>query len=384
MSKPEALRNIGIFAHVDAGKTTLSEQLLLRSGAIREAGSVDRGTAHTDMLPIEQRRGISVKATCVRLRWRDTEINWIDTPGHTDFSTEIERSLWALDGAVLVISAPEGVEPQTELLFQALHRERVPVILFLNKCDRPNIDLETVLRQIRRRLSSAVIPLDENLVESVCAEDEELMERYLLEEPVSLEEARASLGRMTREGSAFPLLRGSALRGEGVDPLLDAMLDFLPAPETTRSELCGIAFAAQPDLAARLCSGLYLAAHISVKGGNDHFAAKHRRAVRDLCNGIQILSLSLISFAFFDLYFQEKVARRSALASGHAFSLQADLLPAVDACRNVYLQGDRPAGGGIGIADQPVSPQSRVIKIHSDPGGHVRAVSLRNPPSPEL
>ena len=247
MSKPEALRNIGIFAHVDAGKTTLSEQLLLRSGAIREAGSVDRGTAHTDMLPIEQRRGISVKATCVRLRWRDTEINWIDTPGHTDFSAEIERSLWALDGTVLVISAPEGVEPQTELLFQALHRERVPVILFLNKCDRPNIDLETVLRQIRRRLSSAVIPLDENLVESVCAEDEELMERYLLEEPVSLEEARASLGRMTREGFAFPLLRGSALRGEGVDPLLDAMLDFLPAPETTRSELCGIAFAAQPD-----------------------------------------------------------------------------------------------------------------------------------------
>ena len=97
------IRNIGIFAHVDAGKTTLSEQLLMHSGAIRRIGSVDEGTAHTDNLPVEQRRGISVKATCVSLTWKDTAINLIDTPGHVDFSAEVERSLWALDGAVLVI-----------------------------------------------------------------------------------------------------------------------------------------------------------------------------------------------------------------------------------------------------------------------------------------
>ena len=116
-----ALRNIGIFAHVDAGKTTLSEQLLIHAGAIRKAGSVDEGTAHTDDLPVEQRRGISVKATCVRLGWRNVNINLIDTPGHVDFSAEVERSLWALDAAVLVVCGVEGVEPQTETLFHALN-----------------------------------------------------------------------------------------------------------------------------------------------------------------------------------------------------------------------------------------------------------------------
>lgn len=105
----QTIRNIGIFAHVDAGKTTLSEQLLAHAGAIRQTGSVDQGTAHTDNLPIEQRRGISVKATCVRMVWRDTAIHLIDTPGHVDFSAEVERSLWALDAAVLVICGVEGV-----------------------------------------------------------------------------------------------------------------------------------------------------------------------------------------------------------------------------------------------------------------------------------
>ena len=114
------MRNIGIFAHVDAGKTTLSEQMLLKAGAIRAAGAVDSGTAHTDTLPVEQQRGISVRAKCVRLTWRGEAINLIDTPGHTDFSAEIERSLWALDGAVIVVSGAEGVQPQTELLFEAL------------------------------------------------------------------------------------------------------------------------------------------------------------------------------------------------------------------------------------------------------------------------
>ena len=114
------IRNIGIFAHVDAGKTTLSEQLLMHAGAIRRVGSVDEGTAHTDNLPVEQRRGISVKATCVSLNWRDTAINLIDTPGHVDFSAEVERSLWALDAAVVVVCAVEGVQPHTETLFQAL------------------------------------------------------------------------------------------------------------------------------------------------------------------------------------------------------------------------------------------------------------------------
>jgi len=127
---------IGILAHVDAGKTTLSEQILLLSGAIRKKGSVDSGTAHTDTLPVEQRRGISVKASCVSFAWKDVQINLIDTPGHVDFSAEVERSLWALDAAVLVVCGVEGVQPQTEVLFAAPHSAAIPVYSFRMPSDR--------------------------------------------------------------------------------------------------------------------------------------------------------------------------------------------------------------------------------------------------------
>ena len=151
--------SIGIFAHVDAGKTTLSEQMLLRAGAIRQAGSVDRGTAFTDSMEVEKRRGISVRAVCVSLQWKGTLIRLIDTPGHTDFSSEIERSFWAIDAAVIVIDAAQGVQPQTETLFAALSGQGLPVLFFLNKMDRPGADAESVLRQIRRRLTPLAVPL---------------------------------------------------------------------------------------------------------------------------------------------------------------------------------------------------------------------------------
>ena len=112
--------NLGIFAHVDAGKTTLSEQLLSVAGAIRKTGSVDRGTAHTDRLDVERRRGISVQAACAPLQWNGLRINLIDTPGHTDFAAEIERSMWVLDAAILLISGTDGVQPQAELLMKNL------------------------------------------------------------------------------------------------------------------------------------------------------------------------------------------------------------------------------------------------------------------------
>ena len=125
-------RNVGIFAHVDAGKTTLSEQLLVHSGKIRAAGSVDKGTAHTDDLPVERRRGISVKAASVELVWKDTLISLIDTPGHTDFSAEIEKSMWAIDAAVIVVDAVKGIQPQTETLFNAAKKQKLPCLFFLN------------------------------------------------------------------------------------------------------------------------------------------------------------------------------------------------------------------------------------------------------------
>ena len=243
------MRNIGIFAHVDAGKTTLSEQLLLKAGAIRSAGSVDAGTAHTDSLPVERRRGISVRASCVRLSWRETEINLIDTPGHTDFSAEIERSLWALDGAVIVVSGVEGVQPQTELLFEALRAQNMPAFFFINKMDREGADAARVTAQLRRRLTgrAARVSDPDELLETVCDADEELMERYLAGDRIPDAEVWRRLCGLAKRGEVFPVLTGSALRGQGIEAVLDGMVDFLPPPDTAQTALCGVAFAVAHD-----------------------------------------------------------------------------------------------------------------------------------------
>jgi len=242
------IRNIGIFAHVDAGKTTLSERILSHAGAIRNIGSVDAGTAHTDTLPVERRRGISVKATCVSFEYRDTQINLIDTPGHVDFSAEVERSFWALDAAVLVVCAVEGVQPQTEVLFSALREQQIPVIFFLNKTDRDGADPDKVTAQIRRLLSDRVFsPEDtEAMTELLCDADEALLERYLSGEIFSPLFLTASIARLAAQGLVYPLLCGSALRDVGVEALLDTIVDHCPQPVTVDS-LCGVVFAIQQD-----------------------------------------------------------------------------------------------------------------------------------------
>ena len=245
-----SIRNIGVFAHVDAGKTTLSEQLLAHAGAIRERGSVDAGTAHTDRLPIEQRRGISIKATCVQLQWKNTRINLIDTPGHVDFSAEVERSLWALDAAVLVICGAEGVQPQTEALFTALREQRIPTLLFFNKMDRPGADIHAALESAKRLLSPEVAPLwdDALLVEAACTRDDALMERYLNGDEPTAAEVLPLVEAWSRMGEVYPALKGSALRDEGIEAVLDAMLRFLPPPACkAEDELCGVVFAAHQD-----------------------------------------------------------------------------------------------------------------------------------------
>ena len=244
------MRHIGIFAHVDAGKTTLSEQLLVRAGRLRQAGSVDRGTAFTDSLPVERRRGISVKAACVSLNWKGTLIRLIDTPGHTDFSAEIERSFWAIDAAVLAVDAAQGLQPQTEALFAALSAQGLPILFFLNKMDRPGADADRTLARIARRLTSAAVPLwdRERTAEFVCAADDRLLERYLNGDVPGERELTARLAAMTAAGEAYPVLSGSALRGEGVEALLDAVADLLPpATGEEAAPLCGVAFAAESD-----------------------------------------------------------------------------------------------------------------------------------------
>lgn len=242
------IRNIGIFAHVDAGKTTLTEQLLVHAGRVRTAGSVDRGTAFSDNMEVERRRGISVRATAVSLDWKGCRINLIDTPGHMDFSAEVERSFWALDGAVLLLDAAEGIQPQTEVLFRALKEQGLPFLFFLNKTDCPGADPEGTLKQIRKRLTADAFPAadPEEAEEFICGKDEDLLEQYL-SGAADKEAVRRLMGSLTRQGKIHPVLQGSALRDAGIEELLDAVTELLPPPEGDEEELCGVAFAAAND-----------------------------------------------------------------------------------------------------------------------------------------
>ena len=261
------IRNIGILAHVDTGKTTLTERLLQRCGAIREAGAVDEGTAHTDRMDIERRRGISIRAACASIRWRDTSINLIDTPGHTDFAAEVERSLWALDGAVLLLSAVDGVQPQTEALFQALSRLRMPTLLFINKTDREGADAAAVTEQARRLLSPAAVDVrsGEQMHALQAEEDEQALADYLEGRIYPRERLEAALQNLSRAGRAYPVLQGSALKGEGIDALLGAIVAYLPGPEgDAAAPLAGVVFAVEPDKA------LGRAAHVRLFSGTLH------------------------------------------------------------------------------------------------------------------
>src|SRR5881392_3758191 len=151
--------NLGIVAHVDAGKTTLTERLLYAAGVIDEIGSVDAGTTQTDSLTLERQRGITIRSAVASFAVDDVHVNLIDTPGHPDFIAEVERVLSVLDGAVLVLSAVEGVQPQTRILMRALQRLGIPTLMFVNKIDRPGAGGERVLRAISERLTTAVVPM---------------------------------------------------------------------------------------------------------------------------------------------------------------------------------------------------------------------------------
>jgi ribosomal protection tetracycline resistance protein len=210
--------NLGILAHVDAGKTTLTERLLYAAGVIDEVGSVDKGTTRTDSLALEQQRGITIKSAVVSFPIDDVTVNLIDTPGHPDFIAEVERVLSVLDGCVLVVSAVEGVQPQTRILMRALERLDVPTVLFVNKIDRMGADPERVLDEIEQRLTPEVVPMGSAAglgtraaaFASFGPADEELSER-------------------SRAGELHPVFFGSALTGAGVEEVMGGITRLLPA-----------------------------------------------------------------------------------------------------------------------------------------------------------
>jgi ribosomal protection tetracycline resistance protein len=210
--------NLGILAHVDAGKTTLTERLLYAAGVIDEVGSVDKGTTRTDSLALEQQRGITIKSAVVSFPIDDVTINLIDTPGHPDFIAEVERVLSVLDGAVLVISAVEGVQPQTRILMRALQRLDVPTLLFVNKIDRAGADPERVLDEIEQRLTPNLVPMGsaDGLGTRAAAF-------------ASFGPADGDLATRSRAGELHPVFFGSALTGAGVEEVTEGIAQLLPA-----------------------------------------------------------------------------------------------------------------------------------------------------------
>ena len=245
--------NLGIVAHVDAGKTTLSEQLLYSSGMIRSAGRVDDGTAHTDSLEIERRRGISVKAASTVFSWRGCDINLIDTPGHTDFAAEVERSVWVVDCVIFVLSAVESIQAQTEVIWRALESLKKPVIFFINKTDRLGANPEKVFFDIKNQLVNSAVNFDgvnladyiltQSVEESICEKNDNLLEKYL-DGTVQKQEICEALKKQFTACEIYPVLKGAAMIGEGVPEILDLICEICPdAAQDTRSEpVSGVIF----------------------------------------------------------------------------------------------------------------------------------------------
>src|SRR5579883_242582 len=274
----ERVRNIGIAAHIDAGKTTTTERILFYSGIIHKIGEVHEGTAVTDWMDQERERGITITAAAISTSWKDHQINIIDTPGHVDFTIEVERSMRVLDGVIAVFCSVGGVQPQSETVWRQADRYKVPRIVFVNKMDRTGANFYKVYGQIRDRLRANAVPVQlpigsedtlkgivdlvrmrafiytndlgtdieetaipedvqelaaeyrVKLIESVAETDDALTEKYLEGEELTEAEIKAALRKGTIDGSIVPMLCGSAFKNKGVQLLLDAVVDYLPAP----------------------------------------------------------------------------------------------------------------------------------------------------------
>ena len=279
MAPPRNIRNLGILAHVDAGKTTLTEHMLFLSGSIQSIGRVDKGTSLSDKLEVERRRGISVQASTLSFMWRDVQFNIIDTPGHMDFSAEVERTLRVLDCAVLVLSAVAGIQSQTKLIWDALSDLKIPVLLFINKIDRIGADSALLIERIRDEFSSDTVLLNQperegesdatvrdlfdeetpDLIETIVARDDQLLEHYL----DGLAPSKSALSKVLRQGvkerQLFPILCGSAKNNVGTEAVMAAIAAYFPnAGNDTAAPVSGVVFKLGNDPKAGRIAGVRL------------------------------------------------------------------------------------------------------------------------------
>ena len=277
------IHNVGILAHVDSGKTTLTEQILFTTGALRRLGSVDSGTTATDSMAVERARGISVRSATASTVYKDTLINLIDTPGHVDFAGEVERSLLALDYAVLLVSAVEGVRAHTEALLKALDAMRLPCLVFINKIDRNGTNIQAVLASLHEASDRVPILLTETngeeidtpsvrlldadtlaarVTEAFCDSVPEAEEAFLADTVLSHDRAKTLLAETIADCKSIPVLTGSAKLGIGTELLLDTMLAYMPSSEHRGSDtLSGVIFKIEHD------DAIGKIAHVRLFGG---------------------------------------------------------------------------------------------------------------------
>lgn len=257
--------NLGIIAHVDAGKTTVTEQLLYLSGVIKEAGRVDLGNTQTDSMELERKRGITIKATTTSFDWKGVKINLIDTPGHADFIAEVERSLRVLDGVILVISAREGIQSQTRILFETVKSLNIPIIIFINKLDRVGSDYNKLVNDLKNTLSDKVVSLqspynegskdvilgelyDDNTINNhvmdvLCDLDDNILDMYVSDKNISKDFISHKVSRFSKEGKLYPILCGSSIMNLGIDNLLNGITEYLPyADECVSNPLSAVVF----------------------------------------------------------------------------------------------------------------------------------------------
>jgi len=259
------IMNIGILAHVDAGKTTLTESMLYTSGTITESGRVDSGSTITDSMALEKQRGITIQASIASYEWNNVKINLIDTPGHIDFYSEVERSLNVLDGAILLISAKDGIQAQTRILFDAIRKRKLPALIFINKIDQFDIDLKSLYKEIKDKLSSHIlimqditdgnlllsktqVGLSEEIKDTIIEADDALMEKYIMDKTITEDELLNSRRKNISNGNLLPVYHGSALKHIGTKELMDAILmEFNPHILPPDSGLAALVYKIERD-----------------------------------------------------------------------------------------------------------------------------------------